>query len=751
MPIQPPTLDDRLYQDLLDEALARIPVHNPEWTNFNKSDPGVTLLELLAFYMESLHFRCNQVPDRLRLRHLNLLHIGLLPAASARGLVTITNERGPLQAVTLASDLEVSAGSVPFRTTMGLDVLPIEARAFARLKVRQPGENMLAYYRELYASYGAESSGSDLSLYQTVPLPTDDGRPLGLADTVDGLLWIALFARPGEDASQARSEIKGRVLSLGVVPSVPASVLEMRAGRAGPGATNTLGVEIPKLPSDPDATASSIAYVPLECLASTDLLTQPGVLQVILPPDAEALWAPTVDPLEAGAGEFPPELDDEDLAGRLITWMRLRPQQRAGAAFHWIGLNATPVQQRVRVLGERLPAGSGEPDQVARLANASIVKGSVRLRVTTTTGSEEWQEAADLLEAGPEVRVPDLRLPPSTVTEEPADSRKFALEAEAGELRFGDGLRGRRPPGGAEMEVDYDYTRGAEGNVGLGAIKSGVFLPAGFKVTNPVRAWGGVAAQSVADGEKQIAALVQNRDRLVTEEDYRIIARRTPDADVGRAEALSAWSAETPGLKPGMVPGVVTVMLVPKADPDHPDTPEPTPEFLDAVCRHLDPRRLVTTEVKLTGPDYVPILVSVGFQPAPGVSEAEVRDRVRAAVQQFLSPLPAAAGAALDRCELSFADDYRGWPLAKQVNANEIAAVLSRQKDVLYVTEVLLSASPATDAVPKITLDGIQLPRLAGLRVSIGDPAPLADLLGPVTPTGTPRSVVPVPIVPEEC
>ncbi len=38
-----PLLDTRTYQDLVDEALARIPIHNPEWTNFNRSDPGVTL------------------------------------------------------------------------------------------------------------------------------------------------------------------------------------------------------------------------------------------------------------------------------------------------------------------------------------------------------------------------------------------------------------------------------------------------------------------------------------------------------------------------------------------------------------------------------------------------------------------------------------------------------------------------------------------------------------------------------------
>lgn len=49
MPLQSPSLDTRTYKELLNEALSRIPVHTPEWTNFNESDPGVTLLELFAF------------------------------------------------------------------------------------------------------------------------------------------------------------------------------------------------------------------------------------------------------------------------------------------------------------------------------------------------------------------------------------------------------------------------------------------------------------------------------------------------------------------------------------------------------------------------------------------------------------------------------------------------------------------------------------------------------------------------------
>src|SRR6185369_698695 len=130
MPLQIPSIDDRRYQDLLNEALARIPVHNPEWTNFNKSDPGVTLVELFAFLTESLLYRSNQIPERNRRKFLSLLGQPLRPASAAEGIVVFSNPRGPQEVFTLPAGLELRAGQVPFRTTRGLDVLPIEAQAF---------------------------------------------------------------------------------------------------------------------------------------------------------------------------------------------------------------------------------------------------------------------------------------------------------------------------------------------------------------------------------------------------------------------------------------------------------------------------------------------------------------------------------------------------------------------------------------------------------------------------------------------
>src|SRR5689334_2914089 len=101
MPITIPSIDDRRYQDLLNEALARIPVHTPEWTNFNKSDPGVTLVEIFAFLTETLLYRSNQIPERNRRKFLKLLGMPLEPASAARGLVAISNEKGPLAATVL--------------------------------------------------------------------------------------------------------------------------------------------------------------------------------------------------------------------------------------------------------------------------------------------------------------------------------------------------------------------------------------------------------------------------------------------------------------------------------------------------------------------------------------------------------------------------------------------------------------------------------------------------------------------------
>lgn len=74
MPLQLPNLDDRSYNDLVQEAIALIPTHAPDWTNYNPSDPGITLIELFAYLSEMLLYRQNQVTDDSIVSFLKLLN-----------------------------------------------------------------------------------------------------------------------------------------------------------------------------------------------------------------------------------------------------------------------------------------------------------------------------------------------------------------------------------------------------------------------------------------------------------------------------------------------------------------------------------------------------------------------------------------------------------------------------------------------------------------------------------------------------
>jgi predicted phage baseplate assembly protein len=74
MPLDLPNLDDRTYEDLVAEALRLIPNYAPEWTNYNPSDPGITLIEIFAYLTEMLLYRQNRITDdnlRTFLRLLN--------------------------------------------------------------------------------------------------------------------------------------------------------------------------------------------------------------------------------------------------------------------------------------------------------------------------------------------------------------------------------------------------------------------------------------------------------------------------------------------------------------------------------------------------------------------------------------------------------------------------------------------------------------------------------------------------------
>ncbi|MEW6733650.1 MAG: baseplate J/gp47 family protein [Acidobacteriota bacterium] len=104
MPIELPNLDDRTYQELVEEARTLIPQYAPGWTNHNPSDPGITLIELFAYLTELLIYRLNRVSDANIRSFLRLLDTPSLPLSSnlqAEISRTILRLREPQRAITI--------------------------------------------------------------------------------------------------------------------------------------------------------------------------------------------------------------------------------------------------------------------------------------------------------------------------------------------------------------------------------------------------------------------------------------------------------------------------------------------------------------------------------------------------------------------------------------------------------------------------------------------------------------------------
>src|SRR5260370_31491179 len=129
MPLPLPSLDDRTWKDLTDQGTALIPRYSANWTVRNVSDPGVTVVEMLAWLTEMTVYRLNRVPDRHREKFLHLLGFSRKNPEPARAFLSFAPD-------TSTSPFELPAGvefqgttpdglRVPFETVRDLEISPV--------------------------------------------------------------------------------------------------------------------------------------------------------------------------------------------------------------------------------------------------------------------------------------------------------------------------------------------------------------------------------------------------------------------------------------------------------------------------------------------------------------------------------------------------------------------------------------------------------------------------------------------------
>jgi hypothetical protein len=94
MNIPVPNLDDRTFDDLVAEGLARAARSTPEWTDHSVHDPGVVLIEVFAHLTEIMLYRLNRLPEKAYVEFLNLLGVRRHPPSAAWATVVISRNPG---------------------------------------------------------------------------------------------------------------------------------------------------------------------------------------------------------------------------------------------------------------------------------------------------------------------------------------------------------------------------------------------------------------------------------------------------------------------------------------------------------------------------------------------------------------------------------------------------------------------------------------------------------------------------------
>ncbi|OGN87554.1 MAG: putative baseplate assembly protein, partial [Chloroflexi bacterium RBG_13_46_14] len=108
MSLQTPNLDDRKFQDIVSEARSRIPLYCPKWTDYNLSDPGITLIEMFAWIVDMLLYRLNRVPEKNYIKFMEMIGIRLEPPKPAKVNMTFRLSAAQPEQVTIPQGTEVA-------------------------------------------------------------------------------------------------------------------------------------------------------------------------------------------------------------------------------------------------------------------------------------------------------------------------------------------------------------------------------------------------------------------------------------------------------------------------------------------------------------------------------------------------------------------------------------------------------------------------------------------------------------------
>ncbi len=684
-------LDDRTFQDLVEECILRIPRYCPEWTNYNPGDPGITLVELFAWLTDQMMMRFNQVPRRQYVAFLEMLGVRLQPPSPAHTEITFYLTSTLPDRYAIATGTEVATlrteteEAIVFSTDRPLWIGVPRINHFLTAEM---AENEPQVLRDRFTNQWSQASDG-----------TWEGREQFVFDErpKDGNCFYLVFS-PDEplDGNVLALTLQGQAATAtGINPDQPPRDWEAWDGMAW---RSILLQE-----SDDHTKGFSFS----ENGNATPNQVQSSDVVLHLPIDWPVTYFATY-------------------RGR---WLRCvcrpgrssysRSPQLMGMSVRAIG-GVISASQCLLIRDELLGESNGTPGQMIQLQSGSVLprQPGEHLIVTSPVGLPQiWQEVTDFADSGPDdrhyvldslsgsiqfgplIREPgQLRQQVSTRsrTQQQSSNRSTSGNSNGSSITIvsptNESLSfeqsrlerqyGNIPPRGSTFRMAaYRTGGGAAGNVQKGSIfvlKSAV--PYVDRVVNHGAAYQGADAESLEEAVLRVPQLLRTRDRAITPEDF-----ETLSLQAGRGAIARAYCP----VKSQINPGIVDVMLVPQINPAILDRGEGinpsqlalTPPLRLQVLDYLDERRLVGVQVRLQEPEYVgvSVQVEVGLHPEYTNPQAQllIMRKLQMSLYRFLNPLTGGS-------------QGKGWDIGSPVYRSDIVNLIQQTSGVRFLGEVLL-------------------------------------------------------------
>lgn len=642
-------LDDQRFEDIVQEARGRLPWLCPEWTDHNAHDPGITVMELMAWYKELQQYHMDQVTPALQRRLLALAGVELLPAQVARCAIRV-GEDCPSQR---------KLARLTTRQEMSFELLePIPARRarLDRVLVETAGgtqdvSSMMSGGLSFYPfSFGGEEESSLLLGFGAAPEET-----VRLWFQVDCPVQRTEACPGTPPPRRLRWELVGRGE---VSPTVDRTWSLSRSGLVilpaadwpcGEEGLHWLRVRLEEPGCEERVRLSQVAAglyeaAQQETRARSDWFRlEDRAGQRVVIDHALALWGELAIFLRGASGwrQIQPEGDLLEEEGRVLIVDGQGSAQ--DGADNLMAVCLDPVR-----LPDLLFDTKGRPGEELCLNLAGQQPLAQELTLMCHT-----------LERDGQVRPALWRCVEDLTVCTPRD-RVFQYDPSRETVRFGDGLHGAVPAAGqgSVLVSGLVLSQGAGGNIP--ASSQLVFTQGGWPAENGP-AWGGRARETIPEARSRLLKNLGNTQKCLSAQDFEDRARETPGLLVAAARALPGYTG--PGRGAAWKEAVVTVVVLPVSEEP---LPKPDERFLQAVQRQLDRCRPVCVQARAAGPRYVPLSLSAQLWVEGGGS----RQTVERALRELFCPRQELIGA--------------------PVRQDDVTACLQRTPGVLQVRRIEL-------------------------------------------------------------